>query len=219
MNVVKHPAACDVCTGKLSGAAEIALERENDGYFINVRQMGRRDWGICPKCGRVACYAECWNKKRDRCNFCPVADPMGDCPQCGKPLVGAIEVVQTKTNGMQIIRLVETTDRNWIECDSCSLVICKSCCRKPQSGYCNECLSRICPAVNAEQKAKAESASGGQEVKYPTLLDALTGEAADLFKSYERQNANHQPEQSGRINETSQTQNNKHNNNRGGQIR
>ena len=64
----------------------------------------------------------------------------GNCPQCRKPLVGAVEVIETTTEGIPTILLEETSDRNWIQCDSCSLIICKSCCRDAASGLCNDCL-------------------------------------------------------------------------------
>ena len=62
------------------------------------------------------------------------------CPQCRKLLVGAVEVIETTTGGIPTILLRETADRNWIECDSCGLIVCKSCCRNAASGLCNACL-------------------------------------------------------------------------------
>ena len=62
------------------------------------------------------------------------------CPNCQKPFVGAVEVLTTTTDGIPTIVLQETLDRNWIQCDACSLIICKSCCTDAGSGFCNDCL-------------------------------------------------------------------------------
>lgn len=66
----------------------------------------------------------------------------GNCPQCRKPFVGAVEVTTTLTDDIPTIVLRETSDRNWIQCDACSLIICKGCCRDAGSGFCNECLEQ-----------------------------------------------------------------------------
>ncbi len=67
-------------------------------------------------------------------------EDMGNCPKCRKPFVGAVEVMTTEIEGIATIVLEETTDRNWIQCDTCSLVICKGCCKDAGSGFCNDCL-------------------------------------------------------------------------------
>lgn len=64
----------------------------------------------------------------------------GNCPNCLKPLVGAVEVTTTTMGGIPTIVLQETSDRNWIQCDACSLIICKGCCEDAGSGFCNDCL-------------------------------------------------------------------------------
>jgi hypothetical protein len=64
----------------------------------------------------------------------------GNCLKCRKPLVGAIEVIETTTEGIPTILLQETSDRNWIQCDACNLIICKACCLNAASGFCNDCL-------------------------------------------------------------------------------
>ncbi len=55
-------------------------------------------------------------------------EEMGNCPKCRKLFVGAVEVTATEIEGIATIVLEETPDRNWIQCDLCSLVICKGCC-------------------------------------------------------------------------------------------
>lgn len=141
MKVLRHPGTCDVCCGKLAGSAEITLEREGDKYFINVSQTTPLDWSICRKCKRVACLASCWNKRMNECKACASANKTENCPGCGRALIGAIEVVETEMFGIPTILLEETPDRNWIECDACSLVVCKGCCQNPKSGFCNRCLA------------------------------------------------------------------------------
>lgn len=141
MSVLRHPDACEVCRGKLTGAVEIELEREGGGYYINLRQNNPRDWGICPKCKRVACFAECWDKTKSGCKFCPSPDAAGNCPECRRVLIGAIEVREIEVFDIPTIGLEETPDRNWIQCDACGLVICKACCLNPKSGFCDKCLA------------------------------------------------------------------------------
>lgn len=143
MSIIRHPAACEVCSSKLKGAVEIALEREGDAYYLNVTQTAPMDWGICPRCKRVACFALCWNRARSYCKSCPSFDAMDDCPACKRELTGAVEIRQTEISGVPTILFEETSDRNWIQCDACSLVICKQCCRNPKSGFCNACLARL----------------------------------------------------------------------------
>jgi hypothetical protein len=60
-------------------------------------------------------------------------------------LTGAVEVVETKNEGIPIIHVKETSDRNWIACDSCNLVVCKFCCENAESGFCNGCLKQLMP--------------------------------------------------------------------------
>lgn len=68
------------------------------------------------------------------------------CPNCRKTLTGAVEVVVIETCGIRTIGLEETSDRNWIECDACRLVVCKSCCGNASSGLCNGCLKQLASA-------------------------------------------------------------------------
>lgn len=154
MASITYPQSCELCSGKLHGAALLRIERADDGYYLNVTQTAPLDWGICPGCKLIACFAACWDKARGCCRFCPSFDAAGaaasaasagNCPECRKELVGAIEIVQSKTNGIGVITFKETPDRNWIQCDGCSKVVCKACCRNSKSGYCNRCLSRFKP--------------------------------------------------------------------------
>jgi hypothetical protein len=66
----------------------------------------------------------------------------GNCPNCRKSFVGAIEVLTTTIGGMPTVMVEETPDRNWIQCDLCGLVICKSCCKDAASGFCNACFTK-----------------------------------------------------------------------------
>jgi hypothetical protein len=65
------------------------------------------------------------------------------CPKCQKELVGAIEVSSGNVGGIGVVVMQETSDRNWILCDSCNQTICKSCCIMPDSGYCDNCFFKL----------------------------------------------------------------------------
>lgn len=88
-------------------------------------------------------------------------EEMGNCPNCQKQFVGAVEVSTTETGGTATIVLEETADRNWIMCDLCSLVVCKGCCADAQSGYCNACLREVQPTLTNEQPCPVLSRYGG----------------------------------------------------------
>lgn len=155
MAQITFPAACGVCQSELRGGANLALKREGDEYFLDVSQSEKLDWGICPRCKQISCFAFCWDNRRGYCKTCPSFDEAGNCPDCGKVLIGAIEVVETKMFGIPTIAFEETSDRNWIQCDACNRVVCKACCRKPKTGFCNACLAALdkdeskskCPVV------------------------------------------------------------------------
>lgn len=143
MSILRYPETCQLCQKKLNGAAEIELERDGEEYFLNIRQTALLDWGICPRCKQIVCFASCWDKERGYCKSCPSFDTVGNCPECNRVLTGVVEIIKTETNGIPTIRFQETADRNWIQCDACNLVICKVCCQNAGSGYCNACLARI----------------------------------------------------------------------------
>lgn len=143
MAQMTFPAACEVCESELKGKAQLTLEREGDEYYLEIGQTEKLDWGICPRCKLVSCFAFCWDRRRGYCQTCPSFNEAGNCPDCGKTLTGAIEVVETEMFGIPTIAFKETSDRNWIECDACSRVVCKACCRKPKTGYCNNCLTAL----------------------------------------------------------------------------
>ena len=62
------------------------------------------------------------------------------CPQCRRQLEGAIETSSAIVGGIQMVVMRETSDRNWITCDACNRTVCKDCCVKPDSGYCDACF-------------------------------------------------------------------------------
>jgi hypothetical protein len=92
-----------------------------------------------------------------------INDPAGDiCPNCRRELVGVIEVTETETEGVRAVLLQESSDRNWIECDSCSLVVCKACCKDSESGLCNGCIGEPNDKALADNTASwSRSFSGG----------------------------------------------------------
>ncbi len=67
-------------------------------------------------------------------------DALEHCPECNRLLLGAVETSSAVVGGMQFVVIEETLDRNWITCDACNLTICKACCVKPDSGYCDKCF-------------------------------------------------------------------------------
>ncbi len=73
-----------------------------------------------------------------------MANPeMDNCPVCNCLLTGAIETSSAEVGGIQFVVMEETSDRNWIICDFCNEVVCKNCCVKPDSGYCDRCFFRF----------------------------------------------------------------------------
>lgn len=71
------------------------------------------------------------------------SEEQGFCQECRKVLTGAVEVTRTTNFGIPRIIFRETPDRNWIQCDDCNLVVCKSCCIKAYSGFCDNCLQKL----------------------------------------------------------------------------
>ena len=65
------------------------------------------------------------------------------CPNCQRVLVGVLEIIKTTTLGMPSILYRESSDRNWIQCDGCNLIICKNCCEKYRNGFCNDCWRQL----------------------------------------------------------------------------
>ena len=68
-----------------------------------------------------------------------------ECQRCYREVTGA----QAET-GWPLSRdvgaaPVESTspDRDWIECQACSKIICFQCCRQPQSGFCDDCIAGL----------------------------------------------------------------------------
>jgi hypothetical protein len=69
--------------------------------------------------------------------------PIENCPKCQRKLIGAIEVSSSIVDGISVVIMEETADRNWILCDFCNQTVCKSCCLMPASGYCDECFIEL----------------------------------------------------------------------------
>lgn len=74
------------------------------------------------------------------------AESVGCCERCGRKLYGQLGVGSTVIGGVAVVIVREASPRNWICCDACAVTICHACCRKPESGYCDACLSRITSA-------------------------------------------------------------------------
>ncbi|HZS04808.1 MAG TPA: hypothetical protein VFD58_08230 [Blastocatellia bacterium] len=66
-----------------------------------------------------------------------------ECHVCFREVSGDITVSSLMLPGeMEIIRLAGTPDRDWISCDSCGTVVCLSCCRHPETGFCDGCSEK-----------------------------------------------------------------------------
>lgn len=65
----------------------------------------------------------------------------GDCEHCHAELHGHLGVFDGDIGGARVIAIREISPRNWICCDACNAMLCHACCSKPQSGYCDSCLS------------------------------------------------------------------------------
>lgn len=72
------------------------------------------------------------------------------CPNCETELIGEVKVRSAQVGVFNFVVMEETSDRNWIQCDVCNKVICKDCCKSPDSGYCDGCFYRlkIAPALS-----------------------------------------------------------------------
>lgn len=178
MAQITFPVACEVCNEALNGTAKLQLEREGDEYYLEIGQTAKLDWGICPRCKLVSCFAFCWDVKRGYCKTCPSFDEAGNCLDCGKVLTGAVEIVETEMFGIPTIAFEETSDRNWIECDACSRIVCKACCRKPKTGYCNICLTAL-----EKDKAGATATTTTAKTKpLPEQCPVLTAMRGGAFR-------------------------------------
>ena len=71
----------------------------------------------------------------------------GACERCRGPLYGSLGVFGGEFCGVPVIAIREVSPRNWICCDACARMLCRACCRRPESGYCNDCLSRTTSAA------------------------------------------------------------------------
>jgi hypothetical protein len=67
----------------------------------------------------------------------------GNCERCQQDLHGHLGVFESELFGVAVVAIKETSPRNWICCDACSVLLCHSCCQNPQSGYCDTCFAAI----------------------------------------------------------------------------
>lgn len=66
-----------------------------------------------------------------------------ECQICYQEVSGEITVSDmTLPGGIGIISLAATPDRDWIACDACGRIVCHSCCRHPETGYCDTCIEK-----------------------------------------------------------------------------
>ena len=75
------------------------------------------------------------------------SEDTGLCEECGRRLRGHLGVIDGSVAGVAVVVIREVSPRNWICCDACARMLCRACCRRPESGYCNDCLSRTTSAA------------------------------------------------------------------------
>jgi hypothetical protein len=65
-----------------------------------------------------------------------------NCAICKREVHGDIEVSSgTLPNGVGVVLMTSTPDRDWICCDACAAIVCRDCCMHPESGYCDSCIA------------------------------------------------------------------------------
>lgn len=65
-----------------------------------------------------------------------------ECEVCFREVCEEVEVDQTTATCVVLVRVMAPPDRDWILCDACNKLVCNSCCRHPESGYCDSCYDR-----------------------------------------------------------------------------
>ncbi|MEQ1762128.1 MAG: hypothetical protein ABL984_03175 [Pyrinomonadaceae bacterium] len=60
------------------------------------------------------------------------------CPKCNRELTGAIETTTTNDGIYSFIVQKETSDCNWVNCQGCKQVMCKTCYQMRPRYCCNE---------------------------------------------------------------------------------
>lgn len=65
-----------------------------------------------------------------------------NCEKCKREVRGDIEVSSgILPNGVGVVLMTSTPDRNWICCDKCAVIVCHDCSTHPESGYCDSCIT------------------------------------------------------------------------------
>ena len=66
-----------------------------------------------------------------------------NCEVCGRQVHGDLEVSDGElANGIGIVLITSTPDRDWILCDNCNKLVCHNCCEHPKTGYCDPCITK-----------------------------------------------------------------------------
>lgn len=90
-----------------------------------------------------------------------MAQPAIDyCDECKAELYGELGVRSEEIGGIPVITIAETSPRNWILCDGCNALLCHNCCRKPETGYCNDCLAKQNASAKAEKTYSVKTKGG-----------------------------------------------------------
>lgn len=82
------------------------------------------------------------------------SESVGNCECCHANLHGHLGVFDDEFHGVAVITIKETSPRNWICCDACAVMLCHACCSHPESGYCNECISKYGIQVSAQHTSQ-----------------------------------------------------------------
>src|SRR5215470_4189593 len=64
-----------------------------------------------------------------------------ECEVCFNEVSGNVDIIEYDLgDGIHVLDMAPSPNRNWITCDACNKVVCFACCRYPQSGYCDTCI-------------------------------------------------------------------------------
>lgn len=65
------------------------------------------------------------------------------CEVCQREVQGDYGVTEGELEKEAWIAFVyEKSRRGWMQCESCSKIVCYDCCEHPKNGYCDSCIER-----------------------------------------------------------------------------
>jgi hypothetical protein len=78
------------------------------------------------------------------------------CERCDARLHGSLVLTSEIKHGIGIIRFAENSPRNWILCDLCNALLCRSCAPSWQAGYCEDCAREYDLKFDSEGRLSGE---------------------------------------------------------------